>query len=133
MEEQNLYREIPNLFVPHFDSIGAAEKNGVLPIKIGYMRCPSDDYESEKPYSNYVASLGPQCLDNFCNYEPYQQFCNMPAWGYTWSADDGTTSDPSLIRGMFARDGAPIRLADVRDGTSHTLLLGEALPSQNAH
>src|SRR5439155_1422162 len=85
------------------------------------------------PTSNYVGSMGPECLDNFCNFEPYQPFCNMPQWGWTTSADDGTTSNPTDIRGMFARAGAKIALRDVRDGASNTLLLGETLPSQNRH
>jgi prepilin-type N-terminal cleavage/methylation domain-containing protein/prepilin-type processing-associated H-X9-DG protein len=133
MDQANLYQQIPNLLIPHFDSIGVAEQNGVLPQIIPYMRCPSDGFESEKPYANYVGSMGPQCLDNFCNYQPYQQYCNMPAWGYVAGAWDGTTDDPTQIRGMFARNGAKISLLDVTDGAAFTLLLGETLPSQNAH
>jgi len=40
----------------------------------------------------------------------------------------GDTTNPELMRGMFARGGALIRLANVTDGTSNTLLLGETLP-----
>ncbi len=133
MEQNNLFREIPNLYVPHFDSMGAAEQAGVLPKLLPYGRCPSDGFNSEQPTSNYVGSMGPECLDNFCNFEPYQQFCNMPQWGWTTSADDGTTDNAGDIRGMFARAGARIALRDVLDGTSNTLLLGETLPSQNRH
>src|SRR5437660_5599453 len=133
MEQENLFKEIPNLFVPHFDSMRAAEQAGVLPTLLPYGRCPSDGWKSEEPTSNYVGNMGPECLDNFCNFEPYQQFCNMPQWGWTTSADDGTTSNPTDIRGMFARAGAKIALRDVRDGASNTLLLGETLPSQNRH
>jgi prepilin-type processing-associated H-X9-DG protein len=34
---------------------------------------------------------------------------------------------------MFSRFSYAVRLAEVTDGTSQTLLLGESLPSQNAH
>jgi prepilin-type N-terminal cleavage/methylation domain-containing protein/prepilin-type processing-associated H-X9-DG protein len=133
MEQENLFKEIPNLYLPHFDSIGAAEQAGVLPTLLPYGRCPSDGWQSQEPVSNYVGSMGPQCLDNFCNYEPYQQFCNMPQWGWTWSAFDGTSDNATEIRGMFARNGARIALRDVRDGATNTLFLGETLPSGNAH
>jgi prepilin-type N-terminal cleavage/methylation domain-containing protein/prepilin-type processing-associated H-X9-DG protein len=133
MDQANLYQQIPNMLVPHFDSIGTAELNGVLPQVIPYMRCPSDGLDLDQPYSNYVGSLGPQCLDNFCNYQPFQQYCNMPAWGYGWSMDDGATWDASLVRGMFSRDAAKIGILDVTDGAAFTLLLGEALPSLNKH
>ena len=87
MEQENLFKEIPNLLVPHFDSMGAAEQAGVLPTLLPYGRCPSDGWKSEEPTSNYVGNMGPECLDNFCNFEPYQQFCNMPQWGWTTSAE----------------------------------------------
>jgi type II secretory pathway pseudopilin PulG len=133
MEQDNLYREIPNLFVPYFDSIGAAEKAGVLPTTLPYLRCPSDTFALEKPYSNYVASIGPQCLGDQCGYTPFDQYCNQPKWGWTESPEDSLTSDAGQARGMFSRLGARIAIRDVPDGTSNTLLLGEALPSQNGH
>jgi len=133
MEQGNLFKAIPNLYVPHFDSMGAAEQAGVLPTLLPYGRCPSDGFNSENPTSNYVGSMGPECLDNFCNFEPYQQFCNMPQWGWTTSADDGTTDNAGDIRGMFARAGAKIALRDVSDGTTNTLFIGETLPSENIH
>ena len=133
MEQGNVYSEIPNLDVPHFDSIGAAENAGVLPFTYRMLRCPSDGAVPEWFTSNYVGSMGPECLDLKCDTAPFAQYCNEPTWGYTTSADDGTTDNPAWVRGMFARDGARITLASVTDGTSNTLLLGETLPSQNIH
>jgi prepilin-type N-terminal cleavage/methylation domain-containing protein/prepilin-type processing-associated H-X9-DG protein len=133
MEQEPLFNKIPNLDIPHFDSIGTAERAGVLPWGTDMFRCPSDGYNPSHPVSNYVGSLGPQCLDDKCGYNPFMQYCNQPAWGYTWSADDGTTSDSSQLRGMFARNGARVSFASVTDGTTFTLFIGETLPSQNAH
>jgi prepilin-type N-terminal cleavage/methylation domain-containing protein/prepilin-type processing-associated H-X9-DG protein len=133
MDQTNFYQQIPNLLIPYFNSIKAAEDAGVLPQVIPYMRCPSDGFESERPYSNYVASIGPQCLGNWCGQAPFYQYCDEPAWGYTASIEDSLTMDPNLTRGMFSRLGTKISLLDDPDGASVTLLLGESLPSQNAH
>ena len=133
MEQNNLYRQIPNLAVPHFDSIGAAERAGVLPQTLPMFRCPSDGFRLDAPYCNYVGSLGPQCLDDKCGYTPFAVYCNKPEWGYRASPPDASSSNPDDVRGMFGRSGAKITLDDVTDGTSNTLFLGEALPDENAH
>ena len=134
MEQGSLFAKIPNLAVPHFNSIDAAEKAGVLPGPIiKYMRCPSDGFHVEYHITNYMGSLGPQCLDEKCPYIPFQQYCDKPEWGYVAGADDGTTDDTSQFRGLFSRNGAKIRMADVTDGTTNTFLVGETLPSQNNH
>jgi prepilin-type N-terminal cleavage/methylation domain-containing protein/prepilin-type processing-associated H-X9-DG protein len=133
MEEDVFYKQIPNLATPHFDSIGAAVKAGVLPRAIpAKLRCPSDGFQyTLGPYSNYVGSLGPQCVDNQCGFAPFAQYCNKPAWGYRGSTED--EPDPRGVRGMFSRFSYAVRMAEVTDGTSHTLLLGESLPSTDAH
>jgi prepilin-type N-terminal cleavage/methylation domain-containing protein/prepilin-type processing-associated H-X9-DG protein len=133
IEQENLYKMIPNLNVPHFDSIGAAEQAGVLPRKIALLRCPSDGYAYTQHVSNYDGSLGPNCLDNVCGFAPFAQYCNQPPWGYSTSAGDGETSDVSRVRGMFARLGGGINFAMVTDGTTNTFLLGEGIPAQNGH
>jgi len=133
IEQDTLFHQIPNLSVPNFDSIGAAEQAGVLPRSLEMFRCPSDAWGIGQPVANYVGSLGPQCLDDKCGYNPYMQYCNQPAWGYTWSVPDGSTDVPSEIRGMFGRNGARISFSSVTDGTSSTFMLGETLPSQNYH
>jgi prepilin-type processing-associated H-X9-DG protein len=133
IEEDNLFKQIPNLKTPHFDSIGAAVKAGVLPRAIpAKLRCPSDYFRYwDGPYSNYVGNLGPQCVDNQCGYTPFAQYCNKPAWGYRGSTED--EPDPKGVRGMFSRFSYAVRMAEVTDGSTHTLLLGESLPSTDAH
>jgi prepilin-type N-terminal cleavage/methylation domain-containing protein/prepilin-type processing-associated H-X9-DG protein len=132
IEEDNLYQKLPNLYTPHFDTIGAALQTGVLPRAIpAKLRCPSDPYQYFGPYSNYVGSLGPQCVDDFCGCTPFAQYCNEPAWG--WGPSDEDEPNPANVRGMFSRFSYAVRLAECTDGTSQTILLGESLPSTNAH
>jgi prepilin-type N-terminal cleavage/methylation domain-containing protein/prepilin-type processing-associated H-X9-DG protein len=132
IEQENLYKQIPNLSTPDFDSIGGAVTAGVLPRALPkQLRCPSDDYLLNGPFSNYVGSLGPQCVDDKCGATPFAVYCNQPSWGYGPSDED----EPNIagIRGMFSRFSTALRIADCRDGTTTTLLLGESLPGTNAH
>jgi prepilin-type N-terminal cleavage/methylation domain-containing protein/prepilin-type processing-associated H-X9-DG protein len=154
MEQDNLYRQVTALRTVNggdYESSGwgmsLAVTAGLLPRKLPYTRCPSDSWEPDGPrYSNYIGSSGPQCNFGDCGYDPFQKYCNgqdapgVPPPlntypGYDPSQSWGDTSDPSLVRGMFVRgpvggDGPAIRLAQVTDGTSTTILLGETLPQQ---
>jgi prepilin-type processing-associated H-X9-DG protein len=132
IEEDNLYKQIPNLSTPHFDSISAAVQAGVLPRGLpAKLRCPSDAFQFDGPYSSYVGSLGPQCVDDNCGYSPFAQYCNEPAWG--WGPSDEDSPDLGSIRGMFSRFSYALTITDCTDGTSQTLLLGESLPSTDGH
>jgi len=134
MEQNNLFQQLPNFNQPNYDTIGVAQNAGVFTnVRLPYARCPSDDYNPDATVSNYVGSLGPQCAPGPCGYDPYQQYCNMPQWGYTWSPDHGNTTDPQQVRGMFNRLGAKITLASVIDGTSNTIMIGESLPAMHDH
>lgn len=145
MEQQNLFRQIPNLGVPFRDAITDAIAAGIVPAKLPYLRCPSDPYAAEAPLTNYTGSQGPQCWRGKCGAanDPNQKYCNgtsddppqplnpLTYPGYTASTNAGKTLDASQVRGMFGTWGARINFASASDGTSYTLLLGEYLPGEN--
>ena len=134
IEQDNLYKNV--LAVPNFSAPGQsgpqlAVNAGVLPQKFPIARCPSDDYQPDNgEFSSYMGSMGPQCTASQCGFDFNAQYCNRPDWGYTTSPDYGDTTDSSQVRGIMNRGGAKIRMADVTDGLSNTLMIGETLPGK---
>jgi prepilin-type N-terminal cleavage/methylation domain-containing protein/prepilin-type processing-associated H-X9-DG protein len=151
MEQSNLFNLIPQLSVVGVNSMGAnGVTGGANPAfvngpngrpKLGYLRCPSDDWNINDTRCNYVGSLGPQCAPGPCGYDPYQKYCQPVSaglgtkaqWGYDWSPDHGNTKDTSQLRGMFNRLGCEVNIAQVVDGTSTTIMIGESLIGQHDH
>jgi prepilin-type processing-associated H-X9-DG protein len=104
------------------------------PIKT--FRCPSDDYTPlaghEGLHCNYMGVYGPSCpFENCSPTATFRANCTNAAWGLSGKGNERTTN-ASLVLGMFNWGGAIIRIGDVTDGTSNTLLAGEMLMGQNA-
>src|SRR5438132_6329442 len=126
MEGDNFYKQLTSLAALDDQTIdtftapsntyigGLAWQRKLVPQKLPYNRCPSDEYDINAPVSNYVGSLGPQCAAGPCQdnsgwqtagspyysapSDPYQKYCgpiknglqdpvNGIMWGYDWSPD----------------------------------------------
>jgi prepilin-type N-terminal cleavage/methylation domain-containing protein/prepilin-type processing-associated H-X9-DG protein len=151
LEMDSLHREIPDLDYfnrtnpadPRNNAIYQAVLQGRLPRPLPIGRCPSDDWNRPMPpaVSNYVGSLGPQCLANRCgnwptDSGPFGIYCDplgngLGDWGYRSSAILGSTHWVDRVRGCFSRMGARITFSMITDGTSNTILAGETLVFQH--
>jgi prepilin-type N-terminal cleavage/methylation domain-containing protein/prepilin-type processing-associated H-X9-DG protein len=148
----------PVTVAPFWDMSLATSLN-ILPKKLGFTRCPSDNFDIDNPhYANYFGSQGPQCNDGSCSprADPFEFRCNAKVGvgpgpdflptdslltypGYDKSPSWGSSNVAGKCRGMFCRGpnvsgasgGPQIRIADVPDGLSNTILLGESLVGQN--
>ena len=107
--------------------------NAARAVRAKIFRCPSDDFNTNESYCNYVGSLGPQCVDGGCGYNPNQPLCNQPGIGIPISPDHGNAFNANDIRGIYNRLGAQVTLVGIADGTSNTIMIGEMLPKYHDH
>lgn len=140
MEQDNMFKQI-NVRWNVQNSVGIGIGNVPAPARrIKYLRCPSDDWRPDVSATNYVGSLGPQCVtsNGGCSQDsPYMAYCNgnnfNPPYGYLTSPDHGNSWWNNDIRGLFNRLGAQMNFSAASDGLSNTIMVGETLPKEHDH
>ena len=102
-----------------------------------YIRCPSDPYPNvlnlqnnatgARAQANYGGSLGSQLTfspdRSICH--PFTPWALQPPSGLHRM---GETCNKSEVSGIFSFGCSTIKIGDVTDGTSNTLMVGEVLP-----
>lgn len=107
--------------------------------QVPYTRCPSDgmgDLERHGGWvcTNYCGSLGSQDTPSASGSCNIFRTANVHYEDPQGNADHGNTTSKTNISGMFGRLlSSGIGANDVRDGTAHTILVGEILPDCNDH
>jgi len=139
VEQEPLYKIVTANFSN--PDAGLVTPTGGWP-RLPLLRCPSDNYDPTIATTNYIGSMGPQCLPGGVGCDVYYGWCQpessglgggVAGMGYTHSDDHGNTTASANVRGMFNRLGAKINMASVTDGLSNTIMVGECLPSHHDH
>ena len=131
IEQEPLYRlgglGNPTASLPTFDSVATTVYNQ----QIKTFLCPSDD-SSLDPRTDRANTGGLSC--GMTNYKGVGgnnwQWGNTQNVGPTGNADGLDNGNGMLYRSDSRRR---LKIDQVKDGTSNTLMVGEDIPSQNAH
>ncbi len=117
--------------------LGSTSVNGQLVrlIAMPNLLCPSDDIDplfGGWSQTNYAPSIGAQRMGgpNGCDpYPPATAIVPNPYPQNRWATvDHSNTGDKNALSGMFSRLVWSARFADVKDGLTNTIMMGEVRP-----
>jgi prepilin-type N-terminal cleavage/methylation domain-containing protein len=140
LEQEDLYER----FVPGFSGamlsgealsgqgMGRVECRVAMRTQCAFLHCPTDDSATKNSTTEYQWGGVEVALTN------YKGVIGDTRMGGASSVHQGTEPDTHYTvgcNGIFYRNNyqEPIRIADVRDGTSSTLMVGEDVPAANHH
>ncbi|MCI0359915.1 MAG: DUF1559 domain-containing protein [Planctomycetaceae bacterium] len=126
----------PNPATPRFPRVRS--------VKVAYARCPSDTSESLSNsfdpmnadfYGSYCGSMGSHSTpSNNTSCQPWETFAKWLRDGSgNLSCGHGNCPFQSQIGGVFSRAAGGCKFAQVTDGLSNTLFVGEILPVCTDH
>jgi prepilin-type processing-associated H-X9-DG protein len=104
---------------------------------VSIFHCPSDSFAPPANlaglHCNYVGVYGPSCPFENCGPQfTFRGNCTNTAWGLRGVGNERTATNNAQVLGMFNWGGISLKMTDVTDGTTNTLLVGEILMGQSA-
>jgi prepilin-type processing-associated H-X9-DG protein len=132
----NLYQNSDGNDLSGIRYSGAANVTNVTSKRIKAMTCPSDFPNAPLTLTGLPAITSHNYGVNYGNTNFFQatlngiQFMGAPFVAYPGSTSDDGPNGAAAVAGYGNTFGRPVRLAEVTDGTSSTLLLGELIQGQ---
>ena len=128
-----------------FDPVAQANGQTFSDVLLPYANCPSNDFPRDCPaksatgdvldphvaVTTYLGSMGSQnIVSGTAACQPYTSFVS-PWDPAPYMKDRAIGASASEVSGIFGLHCNGIRIAEITDGTSNTLLVGEGLPRCN--